>query len=135
MKHSDPTIMAEEFRKSIDKSYIKISEVFDRYSDFVDSVALWKDSAYVILSMVEEAMEYQQATKLVKQNYRGDELTQEQQNFRLLNTGKELGDIFFFWITNCRLWGFDPLEIIKANVNKLESRAARNVIKGDGDVR
>jgi len=35
---------------------------------------------------------------------------------------RELGDIMWYWINSCRSLGLDPNEVIKENVNKLESR-------------
>lgn len=36
--------------------------------------------------------------------------------------GRELGDIFWYWVNACRALGYDPNEVIAENVRKLESR-------------
>ena len=113
----------------------RFTMLMDAYGEFQDSVAMWRDNNYVLFGLAEEAIEYQMATKAVKQQFRGDTVTSEQEIDRLKNVEKELGDIFFFWYANCKLWGLDPLEVIAKNVEKLSDRASRNVIKGDGDVR
>lgn len=48
---------------------------------------------------------------------------------------KELGDVAYYWARICRYFDFQPSEIINANVEKLESRKARGVMRGDGDNR
>lgn len=48
---------------------------------------------------------------------------------------KELGDILWFLAAIADDWGFDLKDIATTNLNKLESRQARNVIKGNGDNR
>ena len=35
---------------------------------------------------------------------------------------RELGDVIFYWITACIALGFDPMEVIAENVNKLDGR-------------
>jgi len=35
---------------------------------------------------------------------------------------KELGDVIFYWMMCCQAMGFDPNDVIKANVSKLEAR-------------
>lgn len=113
----------------------RFKQLLTAYGEFQNSVAMWRDPNYVIFSLVDEAMEYQNATKIVKQQFRGDQLTPEQETKRLEDVEKELGDVFFFWIANCHQWGLDPLTVIHKNVLKLNDRMARNVIRGDGDNR
>lgn len=48
---------------------------------------------------------------------------------------KELGDILWFVSAIAEDIGLDLKDIAVANLNKLESRQARNVIKGNGDNR
>lgn len=35
---------------------------------------------------------------------------------------RELGDIFWYWVQACRALNLDPNDVIRENVNKLESR-------------
>lgn len=48
---------------------------------------------------------------------------------------KELGDAVFYWARLCIFFGFEPSEVLSANKEKLESRRARGVLRGDGDNR
>jgi len=35
---------------------------------------------------------------------------------------RELGDIFFYWISACRALEFDPQSVINENIHKLSAR-------------
>ena len=48
---------------------------------------------------------------------------------------KELGDVVFYWARICRRFGFQPSEVLKANVEKLKSRHERGVLRGSGNDR
>lgn len=48
---------------------------------------------------------------------------------------KELGDALYYLVRIARQFGFEPSEVIRANVEKLESRRKRGVLRGDGDNR
>lgn len=48
---------------------------------------------------------------------------------------KELGDVVFYWARLCRYFGWQPSEIIAANIDKLEGRVARGTMRGSGDNR
>jgi NTP pyrophosphatase (non-canonical NTP hydrolase) len=48
---------------------------------------------------------------------------------------KELGDAVFYWTRVCIFFGFNPSEVLDANVTKLTSRRDRGVLRGDGDNR
>lgn len=48
---------------------------------------------------------------------------------------KELGDILWFTAAIAQDLGLDLKDIATSNINKLESRKARNVIQGNGDDR
>ncbi len=47
----------------------------------------------------------------------------------------ELGDVLWYLAQLCTELGLDLSEVATANLEKLASRAARNVISGDGDHR
>ena len=47
----------------------------------------------------------------------------------------ELGDIAWYWARCCFEFGFDPSEILKANMVKLQSRLERGKLHGEGDNR
>lgn len=48
---------------------------------------------------------------------------------------KELGDVIYYWARICRYFKLWPTDVIRANVEKLESRRARGKLRGDGDNR
>ena len=48
---------------------------------------------------------------------------------------KELGDIAFYWARLCRYFGFQPGEVIGANIDKLDDRRSRGAMRGSGDNR
>lgn len=48
---------------------------------------------------------------------------------------KELGDAFYYLARICLVYGFQPSEILSANIEKLSSRMARGVVHGSGDNR
>lgn len=48
---------------------------------------------------------------------------------------KELGDVLWYLSEHASVWGFTLEEIAEANLEKLASRRARNVIGGSGDDR
>jgi len=48
---------------------------------------------------------------------------------------KEFGDQVYYWARLVKFFGFLPSEVLAANIEKLESRRARGVIKGSGDNR
>ncbi len=48
---------------------------------------------------------------------------------------KELGDVLYYWARIVRQFGFQPSEVIAANVAKLEGRRERGTLRGSGDNR
>lgn len=48
---------------------------------------------------------------------------------------KEMGDIFWCLAAICEANHWDMSDVAQMNIDKLTDRKARNVIKGDGDVR
>ena len=51
------------------------------------------------------------------------------------NLKKELGDVLYYLVRLMRYFGFQPSEVLAANVEKLESRRERGVLRGSGDNR
>jgi NTP pyrophosphatase (non-canonical NTP hydrolase) len=66
--------------------------------------------------MAGESGEFSEIVK--KLNWHGKPLTQE----LLDHMKKELGDIIFYWVMCCQSLGFDPNDVIKLNVDKLQAR-------------
>lgn len=50
--------------------------------------------------------------------FHGKDLSDEVRN----KLGKELGDVFWYWINACRALNFDPYQVIRGNVEKLQDR-------------
>ena len=48
---------------------------------------------------------------------------------------KELGDVAWYWARLCEAIQFRCEDVLGMNVNKLNSRKARNVLEGSGDNR
>lgn len=48
---------------------------------------------------------------------------------------KELGDIIWYWTAICDELKLDPNFILKQNLEKIEDRLKREVLKGEGDER
>lgn len=47
----------------------------------------------------------------------------------------ELGDVVFYWARICKHFGFEPSDVLDANIAKLDSRRARGKQSGSGDYR
>lgn len=85
------------------------------------------DRDYAIMSLglpgeVGEVME------LLKKQVRDGHLDRE-------NLKKELGDVAYYWARLCLAHGLRPSEVLACNVEKIESRRARGVLRGSGDNR
>lgn len=63
-----------------------------------------------------ESGEYSEIVK--KLNWHGKDLTPELRE----HMKKELGDIIFYWMMSCQAMGFDPDDVVKSNVDKLQAR-------------
>lgn len=83
---------------------------------------------YVVLGLVNEAGEV--AGKL-KKVLRGDRSIEDARDDII----DELGDVLWYLTRCCDELGVDLAEVAEENLNKLESRAERGVLKGDGDDR
>lgn len=79
------------------------------------------------LGLVGEAGEY---AEKVKKKYRRTSLISAPETM-----GKELGDVLWYLARLAALHGFKMTDIMEMNVDKLESRAARGVLQGEGDNR
>lgn len=128
--NNTPEVAAKTFETFYYRNSEVIEEFFSLYDSFLKTVKKWEDDAYPIFSLAEEAHEYQTASRWVKEKFRGD-IPKDSQEAMI----KELGDVFFFWVANSHIVSNKPTETILTNVRKIADRAARNVIKGDGDAR
>ena len=79
-----------------------------------------------VLGLVGEAGEV--AEKIKKQIRDGSRVSNEE-------IVKELGDVVFYATALANYLGYDLQEVLNRNIDKLDSREARGVIKGSGDNR
>lgn len=104
------------------------------YADFTDTV--WKEPAknnnlrtelaILSLGLVGEAGEVVEKIK---------KLLHYDKNVDLDDMKKELGDVAFYFVRLCRRVGFEPSEVLQANIDKLSNRKDRGVIWGEGSNR
>jgi len=98
------------------------------YSDFVEGKILTKGNdrlAENTLGLVGEAGE---VAEKIKKCFRDGKLDREA-------VQKELGDVLFYWVALHNLLGLCPDHTIDTNVNKLNDRETRGVMRGSGDNR
>lgn len=87
------------------------------------------------IGMADEAGEFAGLTKKIMFHGKPyDEANRE-------HLAKELGDVIWYWAQACIALGVDPIEVIKQNVSKLESRYPggkfsidRSEVRKEGDV-
>lgn len=105
----------------------------DKYSDFTNTV--WRDPsdnslnnelAILALGLVGESGEV--AEKIKKLLHYGREIN-------LNDMQKELGDVVYYWARICRKCGFDPSEVLQANIDKLGARVVAGTLWGEGSDR
>lgn len=48
---------------------------------------------------------------------------------------KEMGDVLWQWANLCYELGFDPAEVARKNIDKLQGRQERGTLNGEGDNR
>lgn len=87
--------------------------------------------AYVTLGLTGEAGEVANKVKKLIRDHYGKTMTAEQ---RMMLSG-ELGDVLWYLAQACTELGADLGEIAAMNLAKLESRALRGTLQGDGDQR
>lgn len=99
----------------------------DQYADWTDDV--WKgnpfeetterDIAIAALGLTGEAGE---VVEYFKKHLRdGKDIAYNN------DLAHELGDVLFYWVRLCRVAGFDPSDIMEANVHKLCNRFDRDL--------
>lgn len=102
---------------------------FNTYNDFVLSMKVYPEQykiVYPTLGMMGEAGE---ASEKVKKWLRGDKELDK------LELAKEVGDVLWYLTSLADDLGYTLEEIALFNIEKLNSRKIRNVIKGSGDNR
>lgn len=100
----------------------------NEYQTEASTFATYNNMNYPYFALVEEVGEF--CGKIAK-NMRGDRSQEE--TYEMMK--KEAGDILWNLSEICTLNGWTLEEIAQGNLEKLRSRKARDLIKGDGDTR
>ena len=98
------------------------------YSDFVESMIVTKPEDRLMENLLGLCEEVGELHGKVKRMLRDDTFDEE----AILN---ESGDVLFYNIAIANYFGSNLQDLIQRNMYKLNSRAARGVIKGSGDNR
>jgi len=93
-------------------------------------LAVNADWVYAVFGLVGETGELVEKLKKVIRNQDGIIFDSD-----LKEVSKELGDILWYLSETATLLGLNLDEIAQQNLDKLQSRAERNVIKSEGDNR
>lgn len=94
--------------------------------------AIYKSRYYPFLGLAEEAGEVAGKVAKMLRKY-GDEAAFVHLDIDEMK--KELGDVLWMVAACCMELGLDMEEVMDYNIEKLSSRAQRNVINGEGDNR
>lgn len=103
--------------------------LFDDYSEMTRRTAVYpigRELEYLTMGLAGEAGE---VANKVKKIIRGDFNTPD------IEIAKELGDILWYIDRLCSYFGTDLRTVMQQNMDKLEDRLRRGVIKGSGDNR
>lgn len=104
-------------------------ENFNEYNDFVKGLKVYPEKNAIIYPTLGLTGEAGEVAEDVKKWLRGDrELNKE-------DLILELGDVLFYIAALADDLGYTLEDVAQANVNKLESRRRRDLIKGDGSKR
>jgi NTP pyrophosphatase (non-canonical NTP hydrolase) len=102
---------------------------FNEYTEFVKTMKVYPEKHAIIYPVLGLAGEAGEIAEKVKKWLRGDK---ELDKHALL---LELGDPLWYITSAADDLGFTLQDVINANVEKLQSRKDRGVLKGDGDNR
>lgn len=103
--------------------------ILEQYSDMTRRTAQYPigmELPYLVLGLTGEAGE---VANKVKKIIRGDFNVPDKE------IAKELGDLYWYLDRLCNYFGTTPEHVMRMNMEKLEDRLKRNVIKGSGDNR
>ena len=99
----------------------------DEYQVWTNKFDQEKTDWCLTLGLTGEAGEF---AEKIKKKYRDTPLLPDRETL-----GKELGDVLWYTARLAEVYGFTMSQIIDLNVAKLESRAKRGVLQGEGDNR
>lgn len=103
---------------------------FSATNDAIDATFEYTNFVYTILGLTGEAGEIANKVKKIWRDG-GGVITEEHDK----TLADEFGDVLWYLATSASQLGLDLNEIAKRNIEKLKSRAERNVISGSGDNR
>lgn len=108
---------------------------FDEYQErtndtavFPEEIPDWLDPAIVYCAMALDGEAGEVAEK-VKKAWREDDPTY------LWDVKDELGDVIWYWAQLCQALDFSADDVAESNLAKLQDRAERDAITGEGDDR
>lgn len=106
----------------------------DEYQEKAHAFAAYKDGLYPVLGLAEEACEV--AGKVAKHLRRTGKLNWDAPDGELAPAlRKEVGDCLWMLAEICSVYGWRMSDVMAENIAKLEDRANRGVICGEGDNR
>lgn len=104
----------------------------------IDKYAEWSEKTWVsgkldrlALAGLGLAGEAGEVVEIIKKQLRDETL----QCYSVGPIKKELGDVLYYWVRICVMYGLKPSEVMEANIAKLEDRLHRGKISGSGDNR
>ena len=100
---------------------------FDEYQKFARETAIYPEECKITYPTLGLCGEAGEVAEKVKKNIRDGKA--------LDGVGLELGDVLWYIAALADDLGVSLEDVVKANVNKLYSRKARNKLQGDGDNR
>ena len=86
------------------------------------------------IGMLAESGEFAEIMKKIL--FQGKEMSEENR----FHMKRELGDVLWYWIQGCIALGYEPEEVMKENISKLEKRypngfeAIRSEVREQGDI-
>lgn len=104
-----------------------MSMTLDEYDEWVTDVAVYEQSFYPFASLMVEAAEF--SDLVVKPWLRGDKVNEMDLLPKALS---EAGDVLWNLSAACGELGISLQEVLDYNVNKINSRRERGVLKGSG---
>ena len=108
---------------------------FNEYQKKARETAIYKDQHKIFYPALGLGEETGEVLGKVKKWLRGDDGEGVMSYERKQALKEELGDVLWYLAILAEDLGLTFEEVAKTNVEKLQSRKARNAIKGDGDVR
>lgn len=110
----------DDFAKWTRSNWFALEEKFDNLTPLDE-----RDLNIMSLGLPEEVGEVLAILKRRVRDGKFDELALK----------KELGDVVHYWSMMCNFFGIKPSEVIDLNIEKINDRRARGVLRGTGNDR